>query len=100
MIKIWIITEDISVKKRLNFSLIILWVIEATTTPRPKKDKEKPINVSLKFFNFKSIANVDIKKLEPSANEKIINEYFKIFFIYFCLNILLIRLLKCLFKWH
>ena len=46
----------------------MLWVIEATTTPRPKKDKEKPINVSLKFFNFKSIANVDIKKLELTIN--------------------------------
>ena len=73
---------------------------EATTTPRPKKDKAKPISASLKFFNFKSIANVDIKKLDASAKEKIINEYFKIFFIYFFLNILLIRLLECLFKWH
>tara|TARA_B110000196_G_C20722911_1_gene465025 strand:+ start:310 stop:516 length:207 start_codon:yes stop_codon:yes gene_type:complete len=62
-------------------------VNEATTTPRPKKDKAKPINVSLKLFNFKSIANVDIKKLDASTKENIINEYFKIFFISFFLNI-------------
>ena len=44
----WIKIEQIKVKNKLYFSLIILCKNEETITPSAKKDKEKPIKDSLK----------------------------------------------------
>ena len=43
----WIKIEQIKVKNKLYFSLIILCKNEETITPSAKKDKEKPIKDSL-----------------------------------------------------